>query len=68
VATSGNLIAATTTTTGLKVHAELNTEAYQSGIKVSDDELGMVKIRSDKFLDRSCARVRKPLYGNVSAH
>ena len=26
-----NLIAATTTTTGLKVHAELNTEAYQSG-------------------------------------
>jgi len=31
------------------VHAELNTEAYQSGIKVSDDELAMVKIRRDKF-------------------
>jgi transposase len=44
-----NLIAATTTTTGLKVHAELNTEAYQSGIKVSDEELAMVKIRRDKF-------------------
>ena len=44
-----NLIAATTTTTGLKVHAELNTEAYQSGIKVSDDELALVKIRRDKF-------------------
>jgi Rhodopirellula transposase DDE domain len=44
-----NLIAATTTTTGLKVHAELNTEAYQSGIKVSDQELAMVKIRRDKF-------------------
>ena len=44
-----NLIAATTTTTGLKVHAELNTEAYQSGIKVSDEELAQVKIRRDKF-------------------
>jgi transposase len=44
-----NLIAATTTTTGLKVHAELNTKAYQSGIKVSDDELALVQIRRDKF-------------------
>ena len=44
-----NLIAATTTTTGLQVHAELNTEAYQSGINVSDGELAMVKIRRDKF-------------------
>jgi transposase len=44
-----NLIAATTTTTGLKVHAELNTEAYQSGIKVSDEELALVEIRRDKF-------------------
>ena len=44
-----NLIAATTTTTGLKIHAELNTEAYQSGINVSDEELAMVKIRRDKF-------------------
>ncbi len=44
-----NLIAATTTKTGLKVHAELNTEIYQSGIKVSDAELAQVKIRCDKF-------------------
>jgi transposase len=44
-----NLIAATTTTTGLKVHADLNTEAYQSGIKVSDEELALVNIRRDKF-------------------
>ena len=28
---------------------ELNTEAYQSGIKVSDEELALVKIRRDKF-------------------
>ncbi len=44
-----NLIAATTTKTGLKVHAELNTETYQSGIKISDEELAQVKIRRDKF-------------------
>jgi transposase len=44
-----NLIAATTTKTGLKVHAELNTEAYQSGIKVTDEELAKVKIRRDTF-------------------
>jgi transposase len=44
-----NLIAATATTTGLKVHAELNSEAYQAGIKVSDQELAQVKIRRDKF-------------------
>ena len=44
-----NLIAATTTKTGLKVHAELNTEIYQSGIKVSDEELARVQIRRDKF-------------------
>ena len=44
-----NLIAATTTKTGLKVHAELNTDTYQSGIKVSDADLARVKIRRDKF-------------------
>jgi transposase len=44
-----SLIAATTTTTGLKVHAELNTEAYQSGIKVSDGELALIMIRRDRF-------------------
>ena len=44
-----NLIAATTTKTGLKVHAELNTEIYQSGIKVSDEELARVQNRRDKF-------------------
>jgi len=44
-----NLIAATTTQTGLKVHAELNTDSYPAGIKVSDQELAQVKIRRDKF-------------------
>ena len=44
-----NLIAATTTQTGLKVHAELNSESYPAGIKVSDQELGQVRLRKDKF-------------------
>ena len=44
-----NLIAATTTATGLKVHAELNEERYEAGIKVSDQELAKLKIRRDQF-------------------
>jgi transposase len=44
-----SLIAATTTATGLKVHAELDTESYRAGIKVSDQEMANVKIRRDKF-------------------
>ena len=44
-----SLIAATTTTTGLKVHAELNTGPYPAGIKVSHEELSQVQIRRDKF-------------------
>jgi len=44
-----NLIAATTTQTGLKVHAELNTDSYPAGIKVSDQELAQINIRRDKF-------------------
>ncbi len=44
-----NLIASTTTATGLKVHAELNPQTYPAGIKVSDQQLDQVKIRRDKF-------------------
>jgi len=44
-----NLIAATSTQTGLKVHAELNSESYPAGIKVSDQELAHVRLRRDKF-------------------
>ena len=44
-----SLIAATSTSTGLKVHAELNTESYLAGLKVSDQELAQIKIRRDKF-------------------
>ena len=44
-----SLIAATTTSTGLKVHAELNTKSYQPGLKVSDQELAQIKLRRDRF-------------------
>ncbi len=44
-----NLIGNTKTRTGLKVQAELDTNAYPTGIKVSDEELAAVKIKRAKF-------------------
>ena len=43
------LIGSTTTATGLKVKAALDTDHYQSGIKVTDKELEAVRIRRDDF-------------------
>src|SRR5262249_53615592 len=39
-----NTIAATTTATGLTVHAELNTSAYPAGIQVSDAQLAALPL------------------------
>ena len=44
-----SLIAATTTATGLRVHSELDTASYESGIKVSDQEIAQLKLRCDRF-------------------
>lgn len=44
-----NLIAATTTTKGLKVRAELDSDHYEMGIKVSDDVFATIHIDRDKF-------------------
>lgn len=44
-----NLIAATTTTTGLRVHSQLDTQSYPKGVKVSDAELAQVNIERDDF-------------------
>ena len=44
-----HLIAATTTSTGLKVRADLNQQTYPAGIKVSDQQLAQVNLRRDKF-------------------
>ena len=43
------LIGSTTTAKGLKVKAALDTERYESGIKVTDEALNAVKITRDKF-------------------
>ncbi len=44
-----NLIADTTTATGLEIQAELDTNAYPKGRKVSDEELALVQIVRDAF-------------------
>jgi hypothetical protein len=44
-----NLIAATATTTGLKVKCELNSNKYPIGIEVSDQEMAEVHIKKDDF-------------------
>jgi hypothetical protein len=43
------LIAATTTTAGLKVESALDTRTYQKGIKVSDAEMQALDIEGDTF-------------------
>ncbi len=44
-----NLIGNTTTKTGLRIRAELDTNSYKTGIKVSDEQLALVKIKKDNF-------------------
>jgi hypothetical protein len=43
------LIAATTTKTGLKVECALDTATYQKGVKVSDAEMNTLDIQGDAF-------------------
>jgi Rhodopirellula transposase DDE domain len=43
------LIASTTTTTGLTVRCELDTRSYPKGIKVSDAEMATLNLRGDPF-------------------
>jgi hypothetical protein len=45
-------IRTTTTETGLKVRATLNTKSYPTGVKVSDEELDQVSLREHKTLPR----------------
>jgi hypothetical protein len=44
-----NLIAATTTKTGLKVTCELDQESYPTGIRVSKKEMAEINLRRDAF-------------------
>jgi len=44
-----NLIAATTTRTGLQVRAQPDTDPYPKGIKVSDDDFASIRLARDDF-------------------
>jgi Rhodopirellula transposase DDE domain len=44
-----NLIAATTTTTGLKVYAQIDDRTYEKGIEVSEQQLATVAITRHEF-------------------
>jgi hypothetical protein len=44
-----NLIGSTKTRTGLQVRAELDTNTYEAGVKVSDEELAAIRIQKEKF-------------------
>ncbi|MGH8565458.1 MAG: ISAzo13-like element transposase-related protein, partial [Gammaproteobacteria bacterium] len=44
-----NLIASTTTRTGLKIQAELDKSHYPTGIRVSDEELAAVNLKRADF-------------------
>jgi hypothetical protein len=44
-----NLIAGTTTTTGLKVYAQLDDRDYPKGVEVTDEQLAAVNITRDPF-------------------
>jgi hypothetical protein len=44
-----NLIGDTRTETGLRIQAELDTNSYKTGVKVTDKELEAVRLKRDKF-------------------
>ena len=44
-----SLIAAIRTTTGLKVHSEVDTSTYPKGVKVSDKEIAQLNLHRDRF-------------------
>jgi hypothetical protein len=44
-----NLIAATTTKTGLRIRAEVDTGKYPKGVKVSDKDMAAIRLQRDQF-------------------
>jgi hypothetical protein len=44
-----NLIGSTKTRTGLRINAELDTNTYKIGLKVTDEEFATIKIKKAKF-------------------
>ena len=44
-----NLIANTTTDTGIKINAALDSKEYPTGIKVTDKEMGEINLEKNDF-------------------
>jgi hypothetical protein len=44
-----NLIGSTRTSTGLEIHSELDVNEYPTGMKVTDEELGGVRMKKNRF-------------------
>ena len=44
-----NLIGNTKTETGLRINAELDTNTYKTGLKVTDEEFATIKLTKSKF-------------------
>jgi len=44
-----NLIGNTKTKTGLRIKAALDTNVYETGLKVSDEQLAAIQLKRDKF-------------------
>jgi Rhodopirellula transposase DDE domain len=44
-----DLIAATTTSTGLKIYARLDENTYPTKIKISDEQFAAIQIEPDHF-------------------
>ncbi|MGI6416978.1 MAG: ISAzo13 family transposase [Thermoguttaceae bacterium] len=59
-----NLIASTTTKTGLVVRAALDSRQYETGIKVTDEELGLLRLTPAKFHGEWNYSI-KPKHGNL---
>ena len=49
LATIVNLIANTTTDTGLRIETSIDSTIYEKGIKVTDEELDSLNIKREKF-------------------
>jgi hypothetical protein len=62
-----DLISATTTDTGLKVHCELDINAYPKGITVADHEMAAINMTRDDFYGEWNYRIRPRIETNSSA-
>jgi len=59
-------IAATTTRTGLRVHAELDTSTYQTGIRIGDGQMGALPMTRHEWHGDWNYTLRPEAYGQVN--